>query len=97
MSTQPEALAWADVLDLVHPLALPNAHKAAAELRRLHEVNQELLDTMRLALAQLESFEVCVDHEWGDCRTIEELYADEDVSHATTQTRTMLNKHGEQI
>jgi hypothetical protein len=40
MKTQPEALALADILDQ----SVLQAHAdAAAELRRLHEVNQELL------------------------------------------------------
>ena len=50
MSTQPEALELADMLDLVHPLALPFAGKAAAELRRLHEVNADLLDALCMVL-----------------------------------------------
>ena len=48
MKTQPEALRLADALDLY---ATGDAHQrdieqAAAELRRLHEVNQELLETL---------------------------------------------------
>ena len=60
MDEQPEALAWADVLDLVHPLVFPNAHKAAAELRRLHAVNTELLAACQAMLA------CCYDMERND-------------------------------
>jgi hypothetical protein len=47
MEEQPEALELADMLDLVHPLAIPFAGKAAAELRRLHGVNQQLLKAVK--------------------------------------------------
>ena len=48
MTTQPEALKLANALDLY---ATGDDHQrdieqAAAELRRLHEVNQELLETL---------------------------------------------------
>ena len=48
MTTQPEALRLADALDLY---ATGDAHQrdieqAAAELRRLHEVNAELLEAL---------------------------------------------------
>ena len=44
MTTQPEALALADILDR----SVLQAHAdAAAELRRLHEVNQELLAALK--------------------------------------------------
>ena len=46
MTTQPEALALADILDR----SVLQAHAdAAAELRRLHKVNTELLDALRLS------------------------------------------------
>ena len=45
MSTQPEALRLAQELDAYHTMA---CHKqAAAELRRLHAVNAELLGLLR--------------------------------------------------
>ena len=44
MTTQPEALALADILDR----SVLQAHAdAAAELRRLHESNQELLAALK--------------------------------------------------
>ena len=56
MTTQPEALRLADTLDLY---ATGDAHQrdieqAAAELRRLHESNQELLSAYQEALATLK-------------------------------------------
>jgi len=49
--TQPEALALADILDR----SVLQAHAdAAAELRRLHESNQELLAAYQEALATLK-------------------------------------------
>ena len=56
MTTQPEALRLADKMSS-YKLSSGYAwhcHKAAAELRRLHEVNQELL-------AALESIAECCD------------------------------------
>ena len=45
MSTQPEALRLAQELDAYHTMA---CHKqAAAELRRLHAVNAELLEVLK--------------------------------------------------
>ena len=53
MSEQPNALRLAKWLDAMPSsgYALPN--QAAAELRRLHEVNQELLEALKLADALL--------------------------------------------
>jgi hypothetical protein len=46
MTTQPEALRLADALD-VGEISYTGMCKAAAELRRLHEVNQELLALLK--------------------------------------------------
>ena len=53
MSDQPNTLRLAKWLDAMPSsgYALPN--QAAAELRRLHEVNQELLEALKLADALL--------------------------------------------
>jgi hypothetical protein len=45
MTTQPEALRLADALD--NPPGAPLFIEAAAELRRLHELNQELLEALK--------------------------------------------------
>jgi hypothetical protein len=55
MNTQPEALALADDLESVtHEYDIDRL--AAAELRRLHEVNQELV----------EALEMCLDNPWRE-------------------------------
>ena len=62
MSTQqPEALRLADALvaDAVSPIDL----KAAAELRRLYEENQLMLEALKLAEESLGSF--VSDHGWS--------------------------------
>ena len=53
MSEQPEALRLADALN-EKPDSDGHCREAAAELRRLHEVNQELLEALKLALGALE-------------------------------------------
>ena len=47
MSKQPEALRLADDLDQWSHTTL-DVHEAAAELRRLHEVNAELLEALKV-------------------------------------------------
>jgi len=47
MSEQPEALRLADALDRYSNGPLDFKHEAAAELRRLHAVNQELLEALK--------------------------------------------------
>ena len=49
MSTQPEALHLADEVAAMQPAYFTS--EVAAELRRLHEVNQELLAALKLALS----------------------------------------------
>lgn len=66
MNTQPEALRLADLLeDWAKDYATTDfdcdmGDQAAAELRRLHEANQELLEALRLLR----------DAEWGDASDI---------------------------
>jgi len=57
--TQPEALRLAEMIERynagVHSQAICEDYlKAAAELRRLHEVNQELVEALKEANAELE-------------------------------------------
>ena len=48
MKEQPEALSMADMLDSeALRWGTPELYKAAAELRRLHAVNAELLEALR--------------------------------------------------
>lgn len=51
MSTQPEALSMADMLDdeAIRPWGTPKLFKAAAELRRLHDHTQMLDNAYRAA------------------------------------------------
>jgi len=48
---QPEALRLAEQLDGACNGPLDFKHKAAAELRRLHEVNAELVEAVKAALS----------------------------------------------
>jgi hypothetical protein len=59
VSTQPEALRLADWLD-ADACDLQTPRLAAAELRRLHAVNAELLDLMQRAVGRLE-----IEHRHG--------------------------------
>jgi hypothetical protein len=52
MSTQPEALRLADRLEGRYALH-PEVQQAAAELRRQHALNGELLEALQMALPQL--------------------------------------------
>jgi dihydropteroate synthase len=51
MTKQPEALRLADLLDLGGDATRPNHWEAAAELRRLYGVNQELLEALKVLVA----------------------------------------------
>ena len=53
MSEQPEALRLAKWLDAMPSSGYALTNQAAAELRRLHEVNRELLEALKLADALL--------------------------------------------
>ncbi len=65
---QPEALQVADALDEEFTqgrISNHNGRKAAIELRRLHEVNQELLEALKFAEAALSDIGDA-DREPGD-------------------------------
>ena len=57
MADQPEALRLADVLDHVElrPSDYKDVDKAAAELRRLHALNGELLEALKSTHALLQA------------------------------------------
>ena len=55
MDTQPEALRLADLLTTDAYWSPMLGEQAAAELRRLHEVNQELLEVLKEAADALET------------------------------------------
>ena len=65
MSDKPEELRLADELERVY--GYPDTHAAAAELRRLHELNQELLDALLGALPFVEDAvdDVCFKPGWA--------------------------------
>jgi hypothetical protein len=53
---QPEALRLAEQLDGACNGPLDFKHKAAAELRRLHEVNAELVEAVKAALSDNQPY-----------------------------------------
>ncbi len=53
MNKQPEALRLADAIDYADVLF---GNEAAAELRRLHEVNAELVEALREAADEIEGW-----------------------------------------
>jgi primosomal protein N'' len=57
MTTQPEALRLADSLEELYARTL-TATRAAAELRRLHAVNKELLEALKHAAEPLTEAEI---------------------------------------
>jgi hypothetical protein len=58
MNTQPEALRLADSLAHFDDGYYSTPRLAAAELRRLHEANQELLEALKLVTA------MCIRHDF---------------------------------
>ena len=61
MSKQPEALCLADDLDKWCHTTL-DVHKAATELRRLHEVNADLLEALKKCSEQLTRVGYSANH-----------------------------------
>jgi hypothetical protein len=55
---QPEALRLADAIDLGRPRLVLDCIDAAAELRRLHEVNAELVEALKDILSWEENEEM---------------------------------------
>jgi hypothetical protein len=90
MNTQPEALRLADCLVNIW-LTNDLNERAAAELRRLHEVNQALVEAGGLALEALNSFELYDGNElWSSS-------ADADgIDSVVTKLRLALYKAKEQ-
>ncbi len=62
---QPEALRLAELLDDSYPLE-PEAEDAAAELRRLHEVNEDLIDSLKEVMSWINNWspEFTYEDEW---------------------------------
>jgi hypothetical protein len=53
---------------------------------------QELLAALRVALTQLEEWEVTLDGEFGSCRNLDQLEKEGALSEATLATRTAIAK-----
>jgi hypothetical protein len=87
MNTQPEALRLADELDSTCPYF--NAKQAAAELRRLHEVNQMLVERLELANQALETIQIDIT----DSRLI---HAENEIAIAKAIVKATLAKAKEQ-
>ena len=68
MSEQPKALRLADAIWPWHEGTVNNLSLAAAELRRLHEVNQELLEAVKLAVGQNDHDMLMTGEELRVCR-----------------------------
>jgi hypothetical protein len=85
MNTQPEALRLAGLLET------DGWPDAAAELRRLHEVNQMLVEANGLALEALNSFDLYDGNElWSSSADAD------DIDLAITKLRLSLSKAKEQ-
>lgn len=82
MSDKPEALRLADALEQQFPVGTAQDYldgESAKELRRLHEVNQELLEALRGMLALDEEH-----HQRGHC--------DDDVCAEVRKARAAIAK-----
>ena len=68
MTTQPEVLELADTIELGGGTR-SEQYKAAVELRRLHEVNQELVRALTLVLCWVDNWdpEFTNDPDWQNC------------------------------
>ena len=82
MTTQPEALRLAEQLETEWGDDC-ELDKAAAELRRLHEVNQELLSALRVA--------VCEIADWGSYAS-EYFQNKHDLKGAISRATAAINK-----
>ena len=90
MSDKPEALRLADELERVY--GYPDTDAAAAELRRLHEVNQELLEALKAAEAQMLQMGKVIEWEFGDCRSEDEMETDNAWSAEVYKARAAIAK-----
>ena len=90
MSNKPEALRLAD--ELVETPFKSTRYIAAAELRRLHEVNQELLEALKAAEAQMLQMGKVIEWEFGDCRSEDEMETDNAWSAEVYKARAAIAK-----
>ena len=88
--TQPEALRIAEMLE--RHCEYDHDTLAAAELRRLHEMNVELLAALKAALPFMENAEEREDFEFGEWRRVSKIAADGDLSPEIVQVRAAIAK-----
>ena len=94
---QPEALRLADSLERMS-LSTKWDKQAAAELRRLHEVNQELLEALKAAEMRMRCMDKTIEWEFGDCRAEDEMEADKAWSEEVYKARAAISKAtGEEV
>ena len=97
MNTKDEALRLADSLERMS-LSTKWDKQAAAELRRLHEVNQELLEALKAAETRMRCRDKTIEWEFGDCRTEDEMEADKAWSEEVYKARAAISKAtGEEV
>ena len=70
---QPEALRLADLVECYEPGCKCSKTLAAAELRRLHAVNQELLEALTVIQSQFGSMAVADWRKWEELASPEEF------------------------
>ena len=87
---QPEALRLAD--ELVETPFQSTKYIAAAELRRLHEVNQELMEALVASEALMRHMDKVIDGEFGDCRSEYEMETDNAWSAEVYKARVAIDK-----
>ena len=91
MSTQPEALRLAVICDYMGRNIF-GMDEIDAELRRLHEMNAELLAALKAALPFMENAEEREDFEFGEWRRVSKIAADGDLSPEIVQVRAAIAK-----
>lgn len=96
MSDKSEALKLADVVDVFDAqnerLPLELYSDISSELRRLHAVNHELLEALKAAEALMRHRDKVSDWEFGDCRTEDEMEADNAWSAEVYNARAAIAK-----
>ena len=96
MSNKPEALRLAEHLERFR--SFPDDQAAAAELRRLYAVDQELLEALKAAETRMRCMDKTIEWEFGDCRTEDEMEADKAWSEEVYKARAAISKAtGEEV
>lgn len=61
----------------------------------MNSKTKHMIDALTIALKQLEEWEVRIDYEYGDCRSLRELEYDGCLSEATIAVRNALKYAGD--